>query len=114
MNAGERDTAHETFNCRFDALFGEDCWDASGRLLHIHRGKLGLGLITLYLSKIDWATGFPLDLIEIKLQHLLIELKQLQYVANFMFLTNYILTSVFLGDPRRIQLFKCDHHARWP
>jgi hypothetical protein len=85
MHADERDTAHETFNRRFDALFGEDCRDASGRLLHIRRGKLGLGLVTSYLSKIDWAHGFPLDLVEIKLQRLLTELKELQYVANFIF-----------------------------
>ena len=103
MNAGERDTAHETFNRWFDALFGEDCRDASGRLLHICRGKLGLGLITSYLSKIDWARGFPLDIVEIKLQRLLTELKQLQYMAKFLFfLTNYVLTGVFLVNPRRI------------
>jgi hypothetical protein len=52
MNAGECDTAHETFNRQFDALFGEDCPDSSGRLLHIRRGKLGMGLVTLYLSQI--------------------------------------------------------------
>src|ERR1700755_1139316 len=74
MNAGEHDTAHETFNRRFDALFGEDCRDASGHLLHVRRGKLGLGLVTSYLSKIDWVHGFPLDIIEIKLRHLLKEL----------------------------------------
>jgi hypothetical protein len=85
MHADERDMAHETFNRRFDALFREDCRDASGRLLHIRRGKLGLGLVTSYLSKIDWAHGFPLDLVEIKLQRLLTELKELQYVANFIF-----------------------------
>jgi hypothetical protein len=85
MNAGERDTAHETFNRRFDALFREDCRDASGRLLHICRGKLGLGLVTSYLSKIDWADGFPLDIVELKLQRLLMELRHLQYVANFIF-----------------------------
>jgi hypothetical protein len=85
INAGERDTAHKTFNCQFDALFGEDCWDASGHLLHVRRGKLGLGLVTSYLSKIDWAHGFPLDIVEIKLRRLLTELKRLQYVANFIF-----------------------------
>jgi hypothetical protein len=53
MNAGKCDTAHETFNCWFNALFREDCQDASGHLLHICRGKLGLGLVTSYLSKID-------------------------------------------------------------
>ena len=25
MNAGKHDMEHETFNCQFDALFGEDC-----------------------------------------------------------------------------------------
>ena len=77
MNAGERDTTHETFNCRFDAMFGEDCQDSSGRFLYIHRGKLGMGLVISYLSKIDWAHGFPLDIVEIKLQRLLTEFKHL-------------------------------------
>jgi hypothetical protein len=81
MNAGERDTAHETFNRRFDAMFGEDCRDSSGRLLHIRRGKLGMGLVTSYLSEIDWAQDFPLDIVELKLQHLLEELRHLQYVT---------------------------------
>jgi hypothetical protein len=85
MNAGERDTAHETFNRRFDAMFGEDCRDSDGRLLHIRRGKLGMALVASYLSKIDWAHDFPLDIVEIKLQRLLTELKHLQYVASLLF-----------------------------
>ena len=112
MNAGEHDMGHETFNCWFDALFGEDFRDTSGRLLHIRRGKLGLGLVTLYLSKINWAHGFPLDIIKIKLQCLLTELKQLQHVANFTFLMNYVLTGVFLVVLREIPLSKHDHHAK--
>jgi hypothetical protein len=86
MNAGERDTAHETFNCRFDAMFGEDCRYSSGHLLHIRKGKLGMALVTSYLSKIDWAHGFPLDIVEIKLQRLLTELRHIQYVACLVFL----------------------------
>lgn len=82
MNAGERDTPHETFNRRFDALFGEDCRDSNGRLHHVRQGKLGMGLIVAYLSKTDWTLGFPLDLVEIKLQRLIAELKHLQYVQN--------------------------------
>ena len=112
MNAGECDMGHETFNCRFDALFGEDCQDTSGRLLHIRRGKLGLGLVTSYLSKINWAHGFPLDIVKIKLQRLLTELKQLQHMANFTFLMNYVLTGVFLVVPKEIPLSKHDHHAK--
>src|SRR5262245_3208250 len=87
MNAGECDTAEETFICRFDAMFGEDCRDSNGRLLHIRRGKLGMGLITAYLSKIDWANGFALDIVEIKLQCLVTELKHLQCIANFIFIS---------------------------
>ena len=32
MNTTEGDIPHETFNRRFDALFGEDCRDIGGRL----------------------------------------------------------------------------------
>ncbi len=38
MNTNEGETPHETFNCQFDALFGEDCHDPSGHLHHVcHR-----------------------------------------------------------------------------
>jgi hypothetical protein len=80
MNTKEGDTPHETFNRRFDALFGEDCRDSGGCLHYVRQGKLGMSLITSYLSKISWTTGFPLDLVELKLQRLVTELKSLQYV----------------------------------
>lgn len=77
MMAAECDTPHETFNRRFDALFAEDCCDSDGRLHHVRQGKCGMGLVVSYLSKINW-NGFPLDLVELKLQHLITELKCLQ------------------------------------
>lgn len=82
LNTNESDTPHETFNRRFDALFAEDCRDAHGRLQHIRQGKFGMGLVVSYLSKINWTTGFPLDLVELKLQRLVAELKILQYVSQ--------------------------------
>lgn len=81
MKAEERDTPHETFNWQFDALFAEDCHDSDGRLCHVCQGKLGMGLVILYLSKINW-NGFPLDLVELKLRRLVTELKHLQYVLT--------------------------------
>jgi hypothetical protein len=80
LNKEERDTPHETFNSRFDALFAEDCRDSNGRLHYIRQGKLGMGLVVSYISKINWA-DFPLDLVELKLQRLVTELKSLQYVS---------------------------------
>ncbi len=81
MNGAQGDTAHKTFNKWFDAMFGEDCQNSVGHLQYIRRGKLGLGLVCSYLSSIDWADDFPLDIVEIKLQRLLAELKQLWYVT---------------------------------
>jgi hypothetical protein len=66
MNSDEGETPHETFNKRFDAMFGEDCRDLHGHLHHVRHGKLGMGLVCSYLSNLDW-TSFPLDLVEIKL-----------------------------------------------
>ena len=77
INSEERDNPHETFNRRFDVMFAEDCRDSDGRLHHLRQGKLGINLVVSYLSKINW-TGFPLDLVEIKLQRLITELKFLQ------------------------------------
>ena len=75
MNTEEGETPHEIFNRCFDALFGEDCHDSRGRLHHLRQGKHGMGLVVSYLSKIDWTAGFPLDLVELKLQRLISELK---------------------------------------
>jgi len=82
MNRKEWETAFETFNERFDALFGEDCRDSDGRLHYVRKGKLGMALIGSYLSKIEWS-GFPLDLVEIKLIRLITELKHLRYIHTF-------------------------------
>jgi hypothetical protein len=57
LNTAEGETAFETFNRRFDALFGEDCRDSSGRLHHIRQGKNGMGLVCAYLNKIDWSSN---------------------------------------------------------
>lgn len=75
MNRDAGETAHETFNRRFDAMFGEDCRDSMGRLQHIRQGRLGLGLVCNYLSTINWSDNFPLDIVEIKLNRLVTELK---------------------------------------
>jgi hypothetical protein len=85
MHSEEGEKAHETFNRRFDAMFGEDCRDTAGRLQHVRRGKLGLGNVCAYLSKIDWADNFPLDIVEIKLQRLVAELQHHQYVLQVFF-----------------------------
>ncbi|KAG6892044.1 hypothetical protein C0995_005839, partial [Termitomyces sp. Mi166 len=58
-------------------MFGKDCRDCNGCLEHVRRGKLGLGLVCLYLSKVNWAVNFPLDLVEIKLQRVISKLKHL-------------------------------------
>jgi hypothetical protein len=102
MNTDELDTPHETFNRRFDAMFGEDCRNSDGHLHYVRQGKLGMGLVVPYLSKINWTTGFPLDLVELKLQHLVTELKSLQYVSDFIIICNCLLKS--LGDRMHLDL----------
>ena len=74
----DSEDAFETFNQCFDVMVGEDCHDPIGQLQHIHWGKLGMGVVCSYLSNIDWVKGFPLDLVEIKLQWLMTELEFLQ------------------------------------
>jgi hypothetical protein len=80
FHAEEGETAFETFNKRFDALFAEDCRDVGGRLPHIRQGKSGMGLVCTYLKKIDWSEGFPLEIVAIKLRRLVAELMHLMYV----------------------------------
>ncbi|KAH9977261.1 hypothetical protein BGW80DRAFT_1288254 [Lactifluus volemus] len=55
--------ASKTDTRPFDPLFGEDCRDSNGRLHHVRQ-------------------GFPLDFVELKLQHLVTELKHLQYAGR--------------------------------
>jgi hypothetical protein len=97
MHTAERDSGFETFNARFDVLFGEDCCDDTGRLHYIRQGKSGLGLICLYLKKIDWTQGFLLDLVEIKLKHLNAELSYIMYVLQS------LLPSLHTNTYQRIQ-----------
>ena len=98
MNTEKHDTPHETFNRRFDALFAEDCRDSNGRLHLVRQGKFGMGLVVSYLSKINWSTGFPLDLVELKLQRLITELKGLQYVPDSIDYLLSVFTIILLGD----------------
>jgi hypothetical protein len=85
MHNQEGETAFETFNKRFDALFGEDCRDSDGRLHHIRQGKNGMGLICAYLNQIKWSSDIPLDLVEIKLIRLSTELGYLRCVSSLIF-----------------------------
>lgn len=76
FSMGEGESAWQTFNKRFDALFGEDCRDASGRLCHIRRGEYGMDKVSTYLSSINF-DDMPLDLVAIKLNRLKTELEYL-------------------------------------
>ena len=102
MNTDECNTPHETFNQQFDVMFGEDCHDSDGHLCHVHQGKFGMGLIVSYLSKINWSIGFPLDLVHLKLQHLVTELKIVQYISYYIFCHLY---QWLPGDQRYSDLY---------
>ncbi|KAF8234643.1 hypothetical protein L208DRAFT_1376796 [Tricholoma matsutake] len=40
----------ETFNRRFDILFGEHCWGENGRLVHIQHGKYGMDALLRWFT----------------------------------------------------------------
>src|SRR5258708_12867705 len=56
LNTKEGDIPHETFNHRFNALFGEDCCDFAARLLHVRQPNLAIALFISYLPQITSAT----------------------------------------------------------
>ena len=91
MHGPEGETPFKTCNQQFDALFGEDCCDSTGRLQHLRQGKSGMGAVCSYLKKIDWAEGFPLDLIDVKLQRLNRELAYIMYVVSRMLCSLYLI-----------------------
>ena len=76
LSLKEGESAWQTFNQRFNALFGEDCRDAASRLCHIRRGEFGMDKVNTYLSSIKF-DGMPLDLVTIKLNRLKTELEYL-------------------------------------
>ena len=78
MHSPECDTPFEMFNTQFDMLFAKDCRNEEGCFDEIYQEKSGMGLVCLYLEKMDWST-FPLDLVKIKLECLSAELKHLMY-----------------------------------
>jgi hypothetical protein len=75
----EGEEPFETFNRRFDILFGEHCRDENGRLVHIQRGKYGMDAVCKYLKTMTWE-GFPLDIVKIKLDRIVAEVVYLVYV----------------------------------
>lgn len=66
MSSPEGKDEWQTFNRRFDTMFGEDCCDKEGRLHHIHRGPHGMAKISGYLEKFD-VVSMPLDLMGLQL-----------------------------------------------
>ncbi|KAL1657695.1 hypothetical protein GGF50DRAFT_121580 [Schizophyllum commune] len=64
------ESAWATFNKRFDALYGEECRDADGKLKNIERGKYGLDGVCKYLDIAVQQGSMPYDLMSIKLERL--------------------------------------------
>jgi hypothetical protein len=81
MHSPQGETGFETFNQRFDALFGKDCHDSDGHLQHIRQGKYGMKHVCTYLSNIKWMNEFLLNLVENKLVRLNTELAHLRYAC---------------------------------
>ena len=73
----QEETPWETFNKRFDATFGEDCWNAEGHLENVCRGWFGMDIVTKYLCiAIDMprAQAFHAPMM-LKPEHMRVELK---------------------------------------
>ena len=73
--------AWQTFNRRFDILFGEDCRDGSGRLIHVRRGIFGMDAVCKYLNEFIALSddgALPYDLVKVKLDRILRELTPLE------------------------------------
>lgn len=85
MSTANGSTLWETFNRRFDVLFGEDCRGPDGRLLHVRRGRLGIQKVSAYLSRVGHEDAMKpfYDIMMIKLERLQQELDVLWYDSNF-------------------------------
>ena len=84
MSSPEGEDEWQTFNRRFDAMFGEDCRDKEGRLHHIRRGLHGMAKVSAYLEKLD-VVSMPLELMALKLVRLNKEIVHLVCVKVVLF-----------------------------
>ncbi|KAI4293674.1 hypothetical protein K525DRAFT_214351 [Schizophyllum commune Loenen D] len=75
------ESAWATFNKRFDALYGEECRDADGKLKNIERGKYGLDGVCKYLDIAVQQGSMPYDLMSIKLERLKLAMQVIWCVA---------------------------------
>jgi hypothetical protein len=57
---GQLGTAYfdNTFNRRFDVVFGNDCKDTAGKLKYLEHGSHGIDLVCTYLENLNLA-GLP-------------------------------------------------------
>lgn len=77
------DDPWQSFNRKFDLLFGEDCRDEGGRLLNIRRGKYGMGAVCAYLMTINTEEPwFLADLAVIKLNRICEAVTKLKYDSH--------------------------------
>jgi hypothetical protein len=74
------ETPWATFNRRFDILFGNDCQDENGHLHFLQRSKYGIDTVCNYLKNSSW-DDCPLDLVHVKLTHVVEEIIYLVYVT---------------------------------
>jgi len=72
----EKICVFEIQNRIFDILFKEDVdCQVNGHLHYLLRGNYGMDKLCAYLNNIDWAEpNLPLDLIKIKLDHIIEEM----------------------------------------
>lgn len=91
---------HEMFNRRFDALFGEDCRDEDGRLLHVKRGRSGMMLVSTYLNRIIDTDDMKKQaaVVIIKLERLKNELEYLWSANTRQMAVSYSLTCIHCSN----------------
>jgi hypothetical protein len=76
------DDPWQSFNHKFDLLFGEDCHNQKGHLHNIRCGKYGMGVVCTYLKGINTEEPwFLTDLVAIKLDHICKEVIKLKYYS---------------------------------
>jgi hypothetical protein len=79
------DDPWQSFNRKFDLLFGEDCRDGKGHFQNIRRGRYGMGAVCMYLKGVNTEEPwFLADLAIIKLERICKELEviKLKYVSH--------------------------------
>ena len=107
VNTDQDETAYETFNQHFDAMFREDCRNFVGHLQHVPKGKFGMNTVCLlqtYQNVIEWTDSL----------WILLTSNSSDFSQNLGISSMWLILSSFLCIAADFYLAIADLKQNWP